>query len=130
MSPSRAAATRPGAPGLSVTIIPEIGFEMVLNGAARFLSARWHGEVPLATLFWRDMLVVGTALNLALAFAALMALGFKAPLWVALTFQFAAVPYNVFLFLAVGKRARLERKQGAGFFTATALAWLVAAALV
>ena len=76
------------------------------------------------------MLIVGTAVNLALAFAALMALGFKAPLWVALTLHFIAVPYNLFLFVAIGKRARIEETPAAGFFTATALAWVVAAALV
>ena len=101
-----------------------------IAAASNFFTARWRGEVPLSTLFWRDMLIVGTAVNLALAFAALMALGFKAPLWVALTLHFIAVPYNLFLFVAIGKRARIEETPAAGFFTATALAWVVAAALV
>jgi hypothetical protein len=103
---------------------------MPQSAAISFFTTRWRGEVPLSKLFWRDMLLVGTAVNLALAFAALMALGFKAPLWVALTLHFAAVPYNLFLFMTIGKRARIEGSPGASFFTATALAWLIAAVMV
>lgn len=29
-----------------------------------FIAQRWHGLVGWRTLFWRDLLVVGTSLNL------------------------------------------------------------------
>ena len=40
-----------------------------------FFSRRWRRQVPLGTLFWRDMVVVGSGINLVAAFVALMALG-------------------------------------------------------
>ena len=38
----------------------------------RFFVRRWRGLVPLSVLFWRDMLAVGTFVNVLAAFAGLM----------------------------------------------------------
>ena len=40
--------------------------------SGHFFSHRWHGQVPVRLLFWRDMLVMGTAINLLATFGALM----------------------------------------------------------
>lgn len=66
-----------------------------------FLARRWRGEVPLRRLFWRDMLMVGTLVNLLATFAALMAAATGAPMAVAVALHFAPIPYNVFLFMAL-----------------------------
>jgi len=66
-----------------------------------FFACRWRGAVPLRTLFWRDMLAVGTVVNLGGSFAALMAAAAGVPMAWAVALHFAPVPYNVFLFLAL-----------------------------
>jgi len=66
-----------------------------------FLARRWRGEVPWPTLFWRDMLAVGTVLNVAATFAAFMLASQGAPGWVAMLLHFAPVPYNGLLFGAL-----------------------------
>lgn len=70
------------------------------NGLAR----RWRGEVALRRLFWRDMLGVGTVVNLFASFAALMVLAAGGPTSLAVGLHFAPVPWNVFLFLALWRR--------------------------
>ncbi len=52
--------------------------DQVRNSRRGFLTSRWQRQVPLGTLFWRDMVLAGSAINLAAAFAGLMALGLKA----------------------------------------------------
>ena len=44
-----------------------------VNAAQGFIARRWRGDVPLRTVFWRDMLGVGTAVNVLFTFAALIA---------------------------------------------------------
>jgi len=52
-----------------------------------FFRTRWRGETPLDRLFWRDMLLVGTILNIASSALALILLGLKLPLWLVLAVQ-------------------------------------------
>ena len=68
-----------------------------------FFARRWRGEVPLATLFWRDMIVVGSLVNALATLSALIAATQGVALGVAAAMHFAPVPYNVFLFTAVGR---------------------------
>jgi hypothetical protein len=68
-----------------------------------FLARRWRGEVPLRTVFWRDMLGFGTAMNAMATFVALIAASQGAPSWVAAAIHFAPLPCNIFLFIAVGR---------------------------
>lgn len=100
------------------------------SGISGFFTARWTGEVPLDRLFWRDTIVIGTAINIAAALVSLGLLAAKAPLYVALAVHFGPTPYNVFLAFAVWRTA--ERRGGwAGFFCQTAsLLWLIAAIVV
>lgn len=48
-------------------------------------------------LFWRDMLTVGTVINLCTGFAALMLVSQGQPIAWALAVHFAPLPYNAFL---------------------------------
>ncbi len=68
------------------------------------VARRWRGEVSLRRLFWRDMLAVGSFVNLFASFAALMAAAAGAPTAVAVVLHFAPVPWNVFLFVALWRR--------------------------
>ena len=46
------------------------------NPVATFFRSRWLGQVPLDRLFWRDMVLVGTAISIASSVAALVLLYF------------------------------------------------------
>ncbi len=74
---------------------------MTRGKTGHFFAARWHGEADLQVLLWRDVLVVGTLVNLAAGFAAFLMLSQNvAPIW-ALSVYLAPVPYNVFLLMSV-----------------------------
>jgi len=92
---------------------------MNLARASCFVLRRWRGEVPLRTLLWRDLLGIGTAINLLATFTAFMAASQGAATWVAAAIHFAPLPVNVFLFAAV------QRTQPrSGLASALALVWL------
>ena len=44
-----------------------------------FIGNRWRGAVPTQTVFWRDMLGIGTVLNLLASFMALILVSQGAP---------------------------------------------------
>lgn len=69
--------------------------------SAGFFRSRWRGEAVLGTLFLRDVLLVGSFLNLLTGFVALMLVAQGAALWLAAVVHFACVPYNAFLVLAL-----------------------------
>lgn len=100
------------------------------TGPFAFFVRRWRRQVPLGLLFWRDMIVVGSALNLAFAFAGLMALGFKAGPAIAIAVFHAPLPYNFFLFAAVWRTAELAPPATASTVRFGAIAWLIATALI
>jgi hypothetical protein len=96
----------------------------------QFFAARWNGEIPLATLFWRDILVVGTGLNIAATLGAIALLGAKLPLAAALAVHFALTPYNLFLAFA-GWRTAERRGGGAAFvWQMAAIIWLIAVLVI
>jgi len=87
--------------------------------AQNFFSRRWRGDVPMRTVFWRDMLGVGTAVNVLATFGALMAASQGAASWVAASIHFAPLPYNIFLVATVGRSLPRSRT-----FAIASLAWL------
>ena len=90
-----------------------------------FFTRRWRGEVALRTLFWRDMVVVGSAVNLVATFLALMLAAQGIALGIAVAVHFAPLPYNVFLVAALGRSP-----QRTAMTSLLAGVWLVAATLV
>ncbi|MDH4390707.1 MAG: hypothetical protein QE285_04700 [Aquabacterium sp.] len=90
-----------------------------------FFTRRWRGQVPMRTLFWRDMLGVGTAVNVVATFAGLIMASQGAATWVAVAIHFAPLPYNLFLCAAVH---RVKPRSGAA--GVVALVWLAVMILV
>lgn len=86
---------------------------------ASFIGKRWRGEASLSQLFWRDMLIVGSVINLITGFIALMIAAQGGWLWVAATVHFASLPYNVFLVLTLWRTPGCSR-----FMAWTSLVWL------
>jgi hypothetical protein len=66
-----------------------------------FFSRRWRGQVPLPVLLWRDMLGVGTVVNLTATILALAVMVQDGPDGLAVALHFLPMPYNVFLFAAL-----------------------------
>jgi hypothetical protein len=85
-----------------------------------FFARRWRGEVAAAPLFWRDMLGVGTLVNLGMSFVALMLASQGAPGGLAVAVHFSPLPYNVFLFMALWRLPGRTRA-----LTLLAVSWLV-----
>lgn len=90
-----------------------------------FFARRWRGQVPLRTVFWLDMLCVGTAVNVLATFAALVAASQGAPSWLAVAIHLVPLPYNLFLMVAVGRAPPPSR-----LATGLALAWALAMMVV
>lgn len=90
-----------------------------------FFLRRWRGGIAWWPLFWRDMLVVGSLLNLAASIGALALMAMGAPGAVAAALHFAPAPYNLFLFLALWRLAQRPAP-----VVAAALAWLVVVTVV
>lgn len=90
-----------------------------------FFARCWRGQIAWQRLFWRDMLAVGTVLNLAASFGALALLAMGAPGAVAVALHFAPMPYNLFLCLALWRLAQRPAP-----VAAAALAWLVVMTVV
>lgn len=97
-----------------------------IDRAAGFFRARWRGEAQLDRLFWRDMLLAGTAINIASSGLALALLGLKLPLWLVLTVHLLPVPYNIFLALAVWRTAEKTGGAKASLMMLGSALWLIA----
>lgn len=76
---------------------------MSSNAVLDFFRLRWQGAVPMRRLFWRDLLVIGSLINLVASVSGLALLAGGAPAWLAVALHFAPLPYNLFLLLAVGR---------------------------
>lgn len=87
--------------------------------AAGFIGSRWRGEASAAVVYWRDMLAVGSIINLFTSFAALMLAAQGANIVVAAAVHFALLPYNVFLVLALWRTPQRSRTMAW-----TSLMWL------
>jgi hypothetical protein len=95
------------------------------SGQGNYLSRRWRGQVPLAQLLWRDIIGIGTLINLVATLLALAALTQDVPAGLAVALHFAPLPYNVFLVGALWRTP--ERNE---FALGLATVWLVVMTLV
>lgn len=87
--------------------------------AAGFIGSRWRGEVSAAVVYWRDMLAVGSLINLFTGFAALMLAAQGTDIVIAVAVHFALLPYNVFLVGALWRAPQCTR-----IMACTSLVWL------
>ncbi|HEY6631693.1 MAG TPA: hypothetical protein VIZ90_09595 [Rhizobiaceae bacterium] len=128
----------PGSDAVPIQADPDGGqefWQMLIEDAGRarhlsFLTRRWRRQLPLGLLFWRDMVVIGSALNLAAAFAGLMALGFKTDLLVAMLVFHAPLPYNFFIVGAIWRTADLSDATTASTARFGAALWLLAVTIL
>lgn len=90
-----------------------------------FLQSRLRGDAPLETVFWRDMLAWGTALNVVCAAAGLLMLAQEGAGWGAFAVLFAPLPVNIFVFLSVWRSALREGGPAATTAKIVAVVWAV-----
>lgn len=62
-----------------------------------FITQRWQGRISWRRLFWRDLLLVGTGLNLLMTGTALALLSQGAPIQWVLLAHLLPLPYNLFI---------------------------------
>jgi hypothetical protein len=93
--------------------------------ADNYFSRRWRGQVPLSVLLWRDMLGIGTAVNLAATILAVAVIVQGASDWLALVLHLLPLPYNIFLCAALWRMP--DRNTLASLIAG---GWLVAMTLV
>jgi hypothetical protein len=90
-----------------------------------YFGRRWHGEIAARTLLTRDMLAIGSLVNLAVTFAALFLLSQGAHPALAAALHFSPAPYNVFLFASFWRAP-----QRTAVASAVAILWLALVTLV
>ena len=106
-------------------LTPSIPIVMNVTSEGNCFSRRWRGLVPLPQLLWRDIIGIGTLINLVATLLALAAITQGAPSGLAVALHFAPLPYNLFLFGA------LWRTPGRNEFSVgLAVVWLVLVILV
>lgn len=67
----------------------------------RFFSDRLSSRVALRTLFWRDMIAIGTALSLACLAVSLLLAASEVPIWLVVIVFLLPLPYNAFMWHCV-----------------------------
>ncbi|MBS3910974.1 MAG: hypothetical protein KGZ70_03935 [Hydrogenophaga sp.] len=66
-----------------------------------FIARRWHGHINWPTLFWRDLLLIGTGLNVLMTGTALVLLSQNVSTpWVLLA-HLSPLPYNLLIVRAI-----------------------------
>lgn len=85
-----------------------------------FITQRWHGRIAWRTLFWRDLLLIGTGLNLLMTGVALALLSQDAPLPWVLFAHLLPLPYNLFIVSAIGRAP-----QRPALVLAVSVCWLI-----
>ncbi len=94
------------------------------------MLSRWRGQVPLGTVFWRDMLIVGTGLNAIAGVTSILMLALDVGTVTALAVHFSLLPWNVFLFISVWRSADFAQRFPATVARIGAVVWFVAATVL
>ncbi|MBT1157613.1 hypothetical protein J1C56_18630 [Aminobacter anthyllidis] len=100
------------------------------EGMSAFFKRRWNGEVPLSQLFWRDMVVVGSIINITTTIVALLILAAKMSALLAVAVHLIPLPYNLFLYGSVLRTADMAGIPNAGAIKISATLWIILASLL
>jgi hypothetical protein len=95
-----------------------------------YAGALWRGDVPLAQVVWRDMVCVGTVVNIVAMGLAFLAVAFGASTMTAIVIQMLPVPYNIFLVTSAWKSAERARFDQAWAARLGSVLWLFAAFVI
>lgn len=93
--------------------------------ARGFFAPRWRGQVPPAQLFWRDIVLVGSIVNVVMSFLALMLAAQGVATAIAVAVHLVPLPYNLFLCVALWRHPGRTGVQSGAAFVWLALATLL-----
>jgi hypothetical protein len=96
----------------------------LLAPALAYVQRLWRGEPPLFRVFWTDMILIGSLVNIVGA-AVSMLLFVSGAIVFGVVVHFAVVPYNILLFLAVWQSAARTPSGWSFPAQAAALVWLI-----
>jgi hypothetical protein len=91
----------------------------------KFFSDRLSSRVALRTLFWRDMIAIGTALSLACLAVSLLLAASEVPIWLVVIVFLLPLPYNAFMWHCVWQAANSHRAFDKVVIRAAATAWFL-----
>lgn len=94
--------------------------------AARYFRQLWHGEIPFSRVFWTDMLVVGTSVNILFLGAAMLIFASGISPLLGLVAHFLPVPYNLALAVGASRSAEIVEPGWAWVAQAIATLWFIA----
>jgi len=98
--------------------------------AIAYVHRLWRGEFPLVRVFWTDMILIGSLVNILGTAAAMLLFVSGAPIALGVIVHFAPVPYNILLFLAVWQSAARQVSRWSFLAQAGGLIWLITAIVV
>ncbi len=118
----------------SATLYPLVRSRTGLGSVERMralLRSLWLGEMPLARAFWEFAILYGFVLNLLTTIGSLMVFAAKAPDAYGLGLFLLAVPYNLFVMVAVWRSAGRYRgaRHWADFARIAVVVWVLAVSL-
>jgi hypothetical protein len=120
---------RPGAP----TIAAErqtAGRSSPWKALTTYFRRLWQGELPLPRVFWTDMLVIGTLVNVATLLLAVLLFGVDAPLVYGVVLFLVHIPYSIAVFIGVWRSAAREKSRWGPPAQVAAVIWLIAALVI
>ncbi len=94
-------------------------------GNVKFFTDRLASRVPLRTLYWRDMIAIGTAASFACLAASLLLAASEAPIWLVVVVFLLPLPYNAFMWHCVWAGAEAVDGLARLIIRATATIWLM-----
>jgi hypothetical protein len=94
--------------------------------AVNYVRSFWRGERPLGRVFWTDMILVGSLVNILATVAAMLLFVSGVPIAAGVAVHFAPVPYNILLFFGVWQSAARQPSTWSYPAQVVALLWLIA----
>jgi hypothetical protein len=110
--------------------VPAVQEQVPQRGLVAWVRQLWCGELPLARVFWTDMLAVGTCVNVATLLAAMLMFGLGAPPALAVLTFISPLPYNILLVTGLWRSAARARSEWSTAAQAVAAIWLIAMILI
>ena len=95
-----------------------------------YLRALWRGDVPLPQVVWRDMVLVGTVVNIVAMGLAFLAVALGASTMTGIAIHLLPAPYNIFLVVAVWRSAERAPADQAWAARLGSLVWLLVAFVI
>lgn len=87
------------------------------------IRRRLSGELPLSQVFFTDMLVVGSMVNIAIGLCAFALIAADLPIWLPIIVFLSPQPYNIILLISVWRSAPRSPGRGTDLVKATAIVW-------